>query len=107
MGIALFSAKNGLETVVFDTVETWLHKAYLFNYFGIKHGDGTAYLDIARAQADEFCPEKAGRTGNGREERHERLYRHVQPGRLYGGVRRTGSGQEARRCQRPGLGIRR
>ena len=34
LSAALFAAKNGLETVVFDTDDTWMHKAHLFNYLG-------------------------------------------------------------------------
>ena len=42
---ALFTAKNGLDTVLFDTDETWMHKAHLFNYLGIESIDGDASLD--------------------------------------------------------------
>ena len=50
----LFTAKNGLETVVFDTDDTWLHSAHLFNYPGIESLDGTRYLEILRTQVDRF-----------------------------------------------------
>jgi thioredoxin reductase (NADPH) len=30
LSTALFTAKNGLEMTVFDTDESWLHKAHLF-----------------------------------------------------------------------------
>ena len=54
LSAALFAAKNGLETVVFDTDDTWMHKAHLFNYLGVGSRDGTAFLDTARRQADSF-----------------------------------------------------
>ena len=39
LSAALFASKNGLETTVFDTDKTWLHKAHLFNYLGIRSMD--------------------------------------------------------------------
>ena len=54
LSAALFSAKNGLDTVVFDTDDTWMHKAHLFNYLGVGSQDGTAFLETARSQADGF-----------------------------------------------------
>lgn len=54
LSAALFAAKNGLDTVVFDTDETWLHKAHLFNYLGIESVDGSAFMEAARVQVDEF-----------------------------------------------------
>ena len=39
---ALFTAKNGLETTLYDTDETWLHEAYLFNYLGPARAIGSA-----------------------------------------------------------------
>jgi thioredoxin reductase (NADPH) len=54
LSAALFTAKNGLETTVFDTDETWLHKAHLFNYLGIDSEDGTAFVEDAREQVDEY-----------------------------------------------------
>ena len=51
---ALFTAKNGLDTVLFDTDGTWMHKAHLFNYLGIKSVDGDAFLETAHDQVDEF-----------------------------------------------------
>ena len=54
LSAALFTQKNGLETRVFDTDGTWLHKAHLFNYLGIGSRDGTAFLETARAQVDGF-----------------------------------------------------
>jgi thioredoxin reductase len=54
LSAALFTAKNGLDTVVFDTDETWMHKAHLFNYLGIDSEDGTAFMERVRDQVDGF-----------------------------------------------------
>ena len=54
LSAALFAQKNGLETVVFDTDDTWLHKAHLFNYLGVGSQDGTAFLETARRQVESF-----------------------------------------------------
>ncbi|WP_267639232.1 NAD(P)/FAD-dependent oxidoreductase [Haloarchaeobius amylolyticus] len=54
LSAALFTAKNGLETTVFDTDGTWMHKAHLFNYLGIESEDGSAFMDDAREQVDDF-----------------------------------------------------
>jgi thioredoxin reductase (NADPH) len=54
LSAALFTAKNDLDTVAFDTDETWMHKAHLFNYLGIESEDGSAFVDDAREQVDEF-----------------------------------------------------
>lgn len=54
LSTALFTAKNGLETAVFDTDETWLHKAHLFNYPGIGSIDGSNYITTLREQVDDF-----------------------------------------------------
>ncbi|UPM42893.1 NAD(P)/FAD-dependent oxidoreductase [Halocatena salina] len=54
LSAALFTAKNGLSTAVFDTDETWMHKAHLFNYLGIESIDGSAFMDDAREQIDGF-----------------------------------------------------
>jgi len=54
LSAALFTAKNGLETTVFDTDETWMHKAHLFNYPGIGSVDGSNYIDTLRDQVDDF-----------------------------------------------------
>lgn len=51
---ALFTQKNGLETMVFDTDSTWMHKAHLFNYLGIGSQDGSVFMEQARAQVDNF-----------------------------------------------------
>ena len=55
---ALFTAKNGLETAVFDGDDTWMHKAHLFNYPGIGSIDGSVYLDTLRDQVDDFGVER-------------------------------------------------
>ena len=54
LSAALFTQKNGLETTLFDTDESWLHKAHLFNYPGIGSVDGSAFLEVARRQVDSF-----------------------------------------------------
>jgi thioredoxin reductase (NADPH) len=55
---ALFTAKNGLETTLFDTDDTWMHKAHLFNYLGIDSMDGTEFIQESRAQAESFGAER-------------------------------------------------
>jgi thioredoxin reductase len=54
LSAALFTAKNGLDTAVFDTDGTWMHKAHLFNYPGIGSIDGSNYLAVLREQVDDF-----------------------------------------------------
>ncbi|MFC6755644.1 MULTISPECIES: FAD-dependent oxidoreductase [Haloarcula] len=54
LSAALFTEKNGLDTVVYDTDETWMHKAHLFNYLGIDSMDGSEYMDVSREQVVEF-----------------------------------------------------
>jgi len=54
LSAALFPAKNGLETTVFDTDKTWMHKAHLFNYPGIGSVDGSNYIETLRDQVDDF-----------------------------------------------------
>ena len=54
LSAALFAQKNGLETAVFDTDGTWMHKAHLFNYLGVGSIDGTAFMETARTQVDSF-----------------------------------------------------
>jgi len=54
LSAALFTAKNDLDTVLFDTDGTWMHKAHLFNYLGIESEDGTAFVENAREQVDSF-----------------------------------------------------
>jgi len=51
LSAALFTAKNDLDTTVFDTDKTWMHKAHLFNYLGIRSIDGDVFLDRARNHA--------------------------------------------------------
>lgn len=50
LSAALFTAKNGLETTVFDTDETWVHSAHFFNYLGIRSIGGDEFLTVARGQ---------------------------------------------------------
>jgi len=54
LSAALFTVKNGLETTVFDTGETWMHKAHLFNYLGIGSVGGSEFMATARQQVDDF-----------------------------------------------------
>jgi len=54
LSAALFAAKNGLDAVVFDTDETWMHKAHLFNYPGVGSVDGSAMMETMRTQVDSF-----------------------------------------------------
>ncbi len=58
LSAALFTAKNGLDTVVFDDDGTWMHKAHLFNYLGVGSRDGSAFLETARTQVDSFGVER-------------------------------------------------
>ncbi|MFW5895934.1 MAG: FAD-dependent oxidoreductase [archaeon] len=51
LSAGLFTAKNDLETTVFDTDGTWMHKAHLFNYLGIRSMDGSVFVDRAREHA--------------------------------------------------------
>jgi thioredoxin reductase len=54
LSAALFTEKNGLDTAVYDTDETWMHKAHLFNYLGIDSMDGSEFMDVSREQVEEF-----------------------------------------------------
>ncbi|WP_132058732.1 NAD(P)/FAD-dependent oxidoreductase [Halorussus amylolyticus] len=54
LSTALFTAKNDLDTVVFDTDETWMHKARLYNYLGIDEIDGSEFVEKARSQVERF-----------------------------------------------------
>ncbi len=54
LSAALFTAKNGLETTVFDTDGTWMHKAHLFNYLGVGSVGGSEFMATARQQVDDF-----------------------------------------------------
>ena len=58
LSAALFTQKNGIETTVFDTDGTWMHKAHLFNYPGIGSQDGSAYMETLRTQVDSFGVER-------------------------------------------------
>jgi thioredoxin reductase len=58
LSAALFAEKNGLDALVFDTDETWLHKAHLFNYPGIGSIDGSAFMETTRTQVDSFGVER-------------------------------------------------
>jgi len=51
---ALFTAKAKLDTVLFDTNETKMHSAYLYNYLGIQGILGTDFMKIARTQIERF-----------------------------------------------------
>lgn len=54
LSTALFTAKNGLDTVVFDTDETWMHKARLYNYLAIEEIDGSEFIETSREQVESF-----------------------------------------------------
>jgi len=54
LSAALFTAKNGLETAVYDTDETWMHKAHLFNYPGVGSVDGSVFMETLRDQVADF-----------------------------------------------------
>ena len=58
LSAALFTAKNGLATTVFDTDGTWMHKAHLFNYLGVNSVDGESFLAVARDQVDDVGAER-------------------------------------------------
>ncbi|MFB6193578.1 MAG: FAD-dependent oxidoreductase [Halobaculum sp.] len=58
LSAALFTAKNGLGTTVFDTDGTWMHSAHLFNYLGIGSIDGEVFMQNARDQVDDFGAER-------------------------------------------------
>ncbi|MDQ2053606.1 NAD(P)/FAD-dependent oxidoreductase [Halobellus sp. H-GB7] len=51
LSAALYAAKNDLETIVFDTDESWMHKAHLFNYPAVRSISGDEFLKISRGQA--------------------------------------------------------
>lgn len=52
LSAALFTAKNGLDTLVFGTDETAMHKALLGNYLGIEEISGSAFMETAREQVE-------------------------------------------------------
>ncbi|NKE36585.1 NAD(P)/FAD-dependent oxidoreductase [Natronococcus sp. JC468] len=60
LSAALFTAKNGLETIVFDTDETWMHKAHLFNYPGIRSISGSEFMAVTRGQVEDRGAELHG-----------------------------------------------
>jgi len=50
LSAGLYAAKNDLDTVVFDTDESWMHKAHLFNYPAIRSISGDEFLEVTRGQ---------------------------------------------------------
>jgi thioredoxin reductase (NADPH) len=58
LSAALFAAKNGLETTVVDTDDTWMHSAHLFNYPGIGSVDGSVFLENLRDQVEDYGAER-------------------------------------------------
>jgi len=54
LSAGLFAGKNGLDTVLFDTDDTWMHKAHLFNYLGVGSVGGSEFMATARQQVDDF-----------------------------------------------------
>jgi len=57
LSAALYTQKNGLDTLVFDTDKTWMHQAHLFNYPGIGSMDGSVWIQQARNQVEAFNAE--------------------------------------------------
>ncbi|WP_256558493.1 NAD(P)/FAD-dependent oxidoreductase [Haloarcula marina] len=53
LSAALYAAKNDLDTVLFDTDESWMHKAHLFNYPAIRSISGDEFLAVTRGQASD------------------------------------------------------
>ena len=54
LSAGLFAGKNGLDATLFDTDETWMHKAHLFNYLGVGSVGGSEFMATARQQVDDF-----------------------------------------------------
>ena len=54
LSAGLFTAKNDLDTIVFDTDETWMHKAHVYNYLGIEEIGGSEFIEKARDQVESF-----------------------------------------------------
>jgi len=54
LSAALFTAKNDLDTVVFDTDETWMHQAHVYNYLAIDEIGGTEFIERSRDQVERF-----------------------------------------------------
>jgi thioredoxin reductase (NADPH) len=50
LSAALFTAKNGLDMRVFDTDDTVMHAARLYNYLGVENVRGDEFIDVAREQ---------------------------------------------------------
>lgn len=57
LSAALFTAKNGLDTIVFDTDDTAMNKARLRNYLGIENMMGDEFMRIAREQVENHGAE--------------------------------------------------
>ncbi|ELZ26980.1 FAD-dependent pyridine nucleotide-disulfide oxidoreductase [Halosimplex carlsbadense 2-9-1] len=53
LSAGLYAAKNDLDTVVFDTDESWMHKAHLFNYPAIRSISGDEFLEVTRGQVED------------------------------------------------------
>jgi thioredoxin reductase len=53
LSAALFTEKNGLDTTVFDTGDSWMHHAHLFNYLGIRSISGDEFMHVARGQVTD------------------------------------------------------
>jgi thioredoxin reductase len=71
LSAGLFTAKNGLDTIVLDTDATWMHKAHLFNYLGIDSEDGTAFMEDSREQVAGFGADLHGEEEVTDVEKHE------------------------------------
>jgi thioredoxin reductase len=71
LSAGLFTAKNGLDTIVLDTDATWMHKAHLFNYLGIDSEDGTAFMEDSREQVAGFGADLHGEKEVTDVEKHE------------------------------------
>ncbi len=61
LSAGLYAAKNDLETVVFDTDESWMQKAHLFNYPAIRSISGDEFLEVTRGQVED----RGARSGRG------------------------------------------
>lgn len=53
LSAGLFTAKNELNTKLFDTDTTAMHSAWLYNYLGLPDTGGEEFMEIAREQADK------------------------------------------------------
>lgn len=51
LSAAQFAAKNDLETVVFDTGDSWMNRAHLFNYPAVRSISGQEFIHVAKDQA--------------------------------------------------------